>query len=230
MAAACVLRPQSALFQLQLGACYDRLEAYDLAVAAFRKSIALFPESAMAYRYLGRSLAKKKDEKGAMAALEEAFRIRPDGPRRVLSHSMVLLELGRPAEAFHEIADAVARFPAWAEDPRLSLRDAAACAAMHCADGKGLSPVSIAERPPYRKKAFEFLAADLAALEKIAESDLEFVLPVVRRWRVDHALENVRPPRTANLPPDERKGWEELWARVQALSEPRVSAERSGSP
>jgi hypothetical protein len=143
---------------------------------------------------------------------------------------MVLLELGRPAEAFHEIADALARFPAWAEDPRLSLRDAAACAAMHCADGKGSLPVPMAERRSYRIKAFELLTADLAALEKIAESDLEFVLPALRRWRVDHALENVRPPRTANLPPEERKGWEELWARVQALSDPRVSAERPKSP
>jgi tetratricopeptide (TPR) repeat protein len=206
------------------------LEAYDLAVAAYRKSIALFPESAMAYRYLGRALAKKKDEKGAMAALEEAFRNRPDGPRRVLSHSMVLLELGRPAEAFHEIAEAVARFPPWAEDPRLSLRDAAACAAMHCADGKGSTPLSMAERRSYRKKAFEFLAADLAALEKIAQTDQEFVLPALRRWRVDHALENVRPPRTVDLPPEERKGWEELWARVKSLSDPPVSPERPDSP
>jgi tetratricopeptide (TPR) repeat protein len=222
MAAACVLRPESALFQLQLGACYDRLEAYDLAVAAYRKSISLYPESGMAYRYLGRTLAKKKDEKGAMEALEKAFRISPDPPRNVLSHSMTLLELGRPAEAFHEIADALARFPAWADDPRLSLRDAAACAAMHCADGKGSAPVSVAQRQWYRKQAFEHLAADLAALTKIAASDPEFFLAALHRWRVDRDLESVRPPRTADLPPEERKGWEALWAQVKSLTEPPV--------
>jgi tetratricopeptide (TPR) repeat protein len=230
MAAACVLRPESALFQLQLGACYDRLEAYDLAVAAFRKSIALYPESGMAYRYLGRALAKKKDEKGAMAALDEAFRISPDPPRNVLTHSMALLELGRPVEAFHEIVDALARFPAWADDPRLSLLDAAACAAMGCADGKGSPPLSVAQRQLYRKQALKLLAADLAALAKIAASDLEFVLAAVRRWLVDRDFESVRPPRTADLPADERKDWEELWERVKSLSDSSVSPKRAESP
>ena len=84
MAAACVLRPKSALFQLQLGACYEKLEAYDLAVDAYGKSIALYPESAMAYRYLGVALAKKRDEKGAMAAFQEAFRISPNDDLRCI--------------------------------------------------------------------------------------------------------------------------------------------------
>src|SRR5262249_488789 len=152
----------------------------------------------------------KKDEEGAMAALEKAFRISPDPPRRVLSHSMTLLELGRPAEAFHEVVDGLARFPAWADDPRLALLDAAACAAMPCADGKGSSPLPVAQGQWYRKQAFELLTADLAALAKIVASDPEFVLPALRRWLVDRAFESVRPPRTADLPPDERKGWEEF--------------------
>jgi hypothetical protein len=199
-------------------------------VAAFRKSIALFPNSAMAYRHIGRTLAKRMDEKGAMAAYQESFRISPNDPRGILSHAMGLLELGRPAEAFRELVDALARSPSWASNPRFSLRDGAACAAMHCADGKGPTPVPMAERLSYPKQAFKLLAADLDALAKIAEVDPEFVLLTLRRWRVDHALENVRPPRTAALPPEERKGWEELWARVKSLSDPTVSPEHRESP
>jgi hypothetical protein len=132
---------------------------------------------------------------------------------------MTLLELGRPAEAFHEIVDALARFPAWADDPRLALRDAAACAAMNCADGKGSPPLSVAQRQWYRKQACEQLAADLAALAKIAASDPEFVFPTLRRWLGDRNFESVRSPRTADLPLEERKGWEDLWARVKSLSD-----------
>ena len=72
MAAACVLRPDSALFHLQLGDCYSNLQAYDLAVSAFLKSIALYPNSGLAYQCMGLALAKKKDEKGAIAAFKEA--------------------------------------------------------------------------------------------------------------------------------------------------------------
>jgi tetratricopeptide (TPR) repeat protein len=230
MAAACVLRPESALFQLQLGACYDRLDAHNLAVAAYRKSIVLYPESGMAYRYLGRALASKKDEMGAMAALEKSFQISPDPPRRVLSHSMTLLELGRPAEAFHEIVEALARRPAWAQDPRLSLRDAAACAAMNCADGKGSPLLSVVQRQWYRKQAFEHLAADLVALAKIAAADPEFVLQALRRWLGDRNFESVHPPRTADLPADERKSWEGFWARVKLLSNSPALPEGAEQP
>jgi serine/threonine protein kinase/tetratricopeptide (TPR) repeat protein len=230
VAAACVLRPESALFQYRLGDCYDTLEAHDLAIAAYRRSIALYPASALAYRSIGRALAKQNDEKGAMAAFEEASRISPNDPRCVLSRAMGLVALGRPAEGFQLIIDALARSPSWASDPRLSLRDGAACAAMNCADGKGSRQLSLPERQAYRKKAFELLAADLAALTKVAGSDPEFVLPTLERWRVDDDLASVRPPRTAELPSEERKAWEEFWARVNSLSETPVAPERAGSP
>jgi tetratricopeptide (TPR) repeat protein len=220
IAAACVLRPQSAFFQFKLGDCYEKLEAYDQAVAAYRKSIEIGPKSALAYRHLGEALAKKKDEMGAMAAFQEAFRISPDDLRCMRSHAMGLVALGRAAEGFQEIVDAIARFPFHAADPRLALRAAAAGAAMNCADGKGSPVVPAAQRQLYRKQALELLAADLAALEKIAASEPYPVLPIIRRWRMDRDFESVRPPRTTNLPPEERKGWEALWAQVESLLEP----------
>ena len=72
MAAACVLRPESALFHLQLGNCYSNTASVRPGSAAFLKSIALYPNSAIAYEWMGFALAKKKDEKGAMAAFKES--------------------------------------------------------------------------------------------------------------------------------------------------------------
>jgi tetratricopeptide (TPR) repeat protein len=229
IAAACVLRPDSALFHYRLGECYLSLGAYDLAIQACLKSIALYPKSCLAYQCMGRALAKKKDEKGAIAAFEEAFRLCPIEPWAIRLHAMGLLELGRPAEAVRELVDALGRSPSWADDPRLYLRYGAACAAMNCADGQGSPPVSMAQRQGFRKQALELLSADLAALAKLAASDGRFVHLTLQHWLADGALESVRPPRIADLPADERRGWEELWARVRALSRPSPSTERSGS-
>jgi serine/threonine protein kinase/tetratricopeptide (TPR) repeat protein len=230
IAAACVLRPDSALFHLRLAECYSTLRAYDLAVRACLKSIALYPKSGLAYQYMGRALAKKKDEKGAMSALKEALRLGPNEPMAIRAFANGLVAFGRPAEALRELVDALGRFPSWADDPRLWVRYDAACAAMGCADGKGSNPVSPAQRQTFRKQAFDLLAADLAALAKLAISDRESVYQVLRHWLADGDLESVRPPRTAGLPPEERTGWEELWARVKSLRDSTDSSERSESP
>jgi hypothetical protein len=101
---------------------------------------------------------------------------------------------------------------------------------MNCADGKGSPLLSVAQRQWYRKQAFEQLAADLAALAKIAASDPEFVIPELRRWLGDRYFASVRPPKTADLPPDERKGWEEFWARVKSLTDSPALPEGSERP
>jgi tetratricopeptide (TPR) repeat protein len=230
VAAACVLKPQSAVFQLLLGFCYEELEAYDLAVAAYRKSIEIGPKSGKAYQYLGIALAKQKDEKGAMAAFQEAFRIRPDDLRCVRSHAMGLVALGRPAEGFQKLVDAIDRFPSRADDPRLCLRAAAACAAINCADGKGSAPLSVSQRLSYRKKAFELLAANLTDLAKFAGTQPDLVHVNLRRWLLDRNFASVRPPRTTDLRPEERKGWEDLWARVKSLSDSSIAPEHPESP
>jgi hypothetical protein len=101
---------------------------------------------------------------------------------------------------------------------------------MNCAGGKGSPSASLAERQTFRKQALDLLTADLAALAKLAASDREFVHKALRIWLADGDLEGVRPPRTTDLPPEERNRWEELWARVKSLSDSTVSSERSESP
>ena len=104
------------------------------------------------------------------------------------------------------------------------------CAAMNCADGKGSPPVSLAERQAYRKQALDLLAAELASPAKLAASDREFVDAVLREWLADNDLASVRPPKTADLPPEQRKGWEEFWAKVKSLIKATELAERFQSP
>jgi serine/threonine protein kinase/tetratricopeptide (TPR) repeat protein len=227
MAAACALRPESALFHLQLGDCYATLQAYDLAVRAYLKSIALYPNSARAYEWMGLALAKKKDEQGAIAAFEESSRLSPDKPRAIRSRALGLIAMGRPAEAVRTILDALGRFPDWADNPRLYLRYNAACAAMNCADGKGSSSISPAERQAFRKQALELLATDLAVLSKLAAPDRVFVRKALRTWLRDDDLESVRPPRTADLAPEERSRWEALWERVKSLNDSTLSPQTS---
>ena len=230
MAAACVLKPESALFHLQLGACYSTLKSYDRAVQAFRKSIALYPSSAIAYRWMGLALAKNKDEAGATAAFEEALRLSPNDPGVLHSVTLGLITLGRPAEAMRTILDAFGRFPSWAEDPRLYLRYNAACAALICADRKRSPSASESERQTFRKQAFDLLAAELAGLTKLAASDRDFAHRTAGQWLADGDLEGVRPPRTAELVPDERRGWEEFWKGVKSLGDSTEASPHSESP
>jgi tetratricopeptide (TPR) repeat protein len=230
IAAACTLRPDSALFHFRLGECYSALGAYDLAIQACSKAIALYPNSCFTYECMGRALAKKKDEKGAIAAFEQASRLAPNEPLAIRLHATGLVEVGRPAEAVRELVDALGRSPSWADDPRLWLRYALACAAMNCADGQGSPPASMAQRQAFRKQALDLLSADLAAIAKLAASDREFVHLTLRHWLADGGLKSVRPPRTADLPADERRGWEELWARVKSLNDSIASPERHRSP
>jgi tetratricopeptide (TPR) repeat protein len=231
IAAACVLRPDSAMFHLLLGACYSTLRAYDLAVPAYHRSIALYPNSALAYQALALDLAKVQDEKGAIAAFKEAaVRLSGDQPRAILYHAMGLVALGRPAEAVREYVHTFSRFPSWADDPRLQLRYGAAQAAMSCADGKGSPPVSLAERRTYRKQALDLLVTELTSLAKLAASDKPYVDALLRQWLNDSNFESIRPPKTAVLPPDERTGWEEFWARVKSLRDSTDPSVRSESP
>ena len=75
-------RPDSALFHLQLGACYASVQAFDLAVRAYLKSIALYPNSGIAYHWMGIALAKKKDKTAAITGLTNRSGSVPTIPER----------------------------------------------------------------------------------------------------------------------------------------------------
>jgi serine/threonine protein kinase/tetratricopeptide (TPR) repeat protein len=218
ISAASVQRPRSALFHLYVGDCYSALRSPDQAVAAYRKAIALGADSYFAHGRLGGELLGTKDWDGAAAAFREAMRIRSDEVRAHRGLVSALAGAGRYAEALEAARVVFRLYPAWAEDPRSYFRYDAACAAMNCADGKGVNAPPPAKRPAYRKEALDFLTVELAAFQKLAARERTTVHQLMQHWLQDEDLASVREPASlAALPPDERDAWNKLWADVRDL-------------
>jgi tetratricopeptide (TPR) repeat protein len=216
ISAASVQRPRSALFHELVGDCYSALRSSDQAVAAYRKAIALGSNGYFAHGQLGNALLVTKDWDGAATAFREAMRIRSDEVRAHRGLVSALAGAGRHAEALEAARVVFRQYPAWAEGGYF--RYDAACAAMNCADGKGVNAPPPAERPPYRKEALDYLTAELASYQKLAARDRTTVHQLMQHWLQDEDLTTVREPASiAALPPDERDAWNKLWADVRDL-------------
>jgi serine/threonine protein kinase len=220
ISAVSVQRPESAFFHLRVGSCYANLEAYDLAVAAYRKSIALCPESAIAYGWMGQAFLKNKNFEEAIAASRKALQF---APNLVSSHVLLVEALnaaGRHAEALDVMLAAINRKPEWANNPRNELRVYAARSALECAEGKGVSPPAPAERASYRRRAWELLSAEFVAIKKLPASDRAFVYWTMRDWHHQAEFASVRDPSLLEkLPQKERDAWKQFWNDVRELSE-----------
>jgi tetratricopeptide (TPR) repeat protein len=215
MAAVCVLRPDSPLFHALLGEEYEALNSYDQAVTAYRKAISLAPGWYFGHRSLGGVLLTMKDGDGAVAAFRESMRLQPNEAATHVYLGNALNSTGQHAEALKVFLAALRQNPAWAEDSRKNLRYSAACAAMRCANGKGVKAAP-PERSSYRKQALEFLTAELAAIRKLAEADRPFVHRAMVNWLDNNDLASVRDPMAVELlPPDERTAWQKLWVDVR---------------
>jgi tetratricopeptide (TPR) repeat protein len=216
--AAALLRPDSAVFQLQLGDCYAGLRSYAQAAACYRKSIELGRGAVVGYLRLGKALAKQKDWDGAVAAVREAIRRQPKYGPAYSRLSVTLGDAGRYAEGLKAMVDAIREQPDLARVPCYYIRYNAACLAMNCADGLGVNAPPEAERPAYRKQALELLTADLAAIRKLAAANPTLVHRFMQHWLKDKDLASVRDPKTVGrLPANEREVWNRLWAEVRAL-------------
>jgi tetratricopeptide (TPR) repeat protein len=99
---------------------------------------------------------------------------------------------------------------------------AARCAAL-AGLGRGAdAPSDEAERAGWRRKALEWLRADLALWERRAASGpAKQQLPVrqaLNHWRTHDALSGVRDEKALGMLPEaERREWNQLWAEVAAL-------------
>jgi serine/threonine protein kinase/tetratricopeptide (TPR) repeat protein len=223
--AASALRPDRASLLCMVGKAYADLGAYDQAIAACRKAIAMSPSSTgSTYFVMGQVLSMKKDWESAIAALREAIRLLP-GQRdeRVMPHAysdlgIALAGAGRHAEAVREMLTALHRDPTLAEDPKSHLCYNAACYALYCADGKGMNAPAPAERAAYRKQALDLLTAELSAIRKLTATDGAYVHRTIQLWLGDADLTSVRDPTALEkLPPEEREAWRKLWAEVREL-------------
>jgi serine/threonine-protein kinase len=80
-AADAALRPDSALFQMNLGICYASLRDDDRAIACYHRAVALVPNYLRAHERLGAALIRAGDPDGAVTAFREAVRLDPSSAR-----------------------------------------------------------------------------------------------------------------------------------------------------
>jgi hypothetical protein len=121
-------------------------------------------------------------------------------------------------------ADAFAAEPKLENDLGSSYRYKAACAAAMagCGQGKDAGDLDDTEGARLRRRALDWLRADLAAWRKqLGEKEVQ-LRPVVQQtlqtWLAETDFTRVRDSvALAKLPEAERQDWQKLWAEVQEL-------------
>jgi tetratricopeptide (TPR) repeat protein len=99
---------------------------------------------------------------------------------------------------------------------------ASAAALAGCGQGEDTAALDDNERARLRRRAVDWLRADLAARMKLLDRDPErapaAVAPALRHWQQDADLAGLRDKDAlAKLPEAERNLWQKLWADVDAL-------------
>ena len=98
------------------------------------------------------------------------------------------------------------------------------------ADGQGKdAPADAPTRAELRRRALAWLRDDLAAWTKLLQDgnavDRQAVQEMMRHWQTDVDLSGVRHPWSLlRLRDEERRGWQKLWADVDALRQGTVNA------
>jgi tetratricopeptide (TPR) repeat protein len=198
-----------------------------------------FAESLEAYRRGHELHSRKAVRKWPTAAwVKEAERlVQLDGEltavlngERKLTTAAEYLEYARLCNYKQRFAAAAGLFEAaFTSDPRA--RDdnatghrylAAQCAALAGLSRGADAPSEEAERVGWRRKALEWLRADLALWQRRAASGSakqQFsVRKVLNHWRTHDALSGVRDENALGMLPEaERREWNQLWAEVAAL-------------
>lgn len=124
------------------------------------------------------------------------------------------------AAAARFYAMAFALDPSVTTDEEVNHRLSAACAAALAGSGVGNDAITLsdAQRAGLRKQAFDWLTAEYGTCE--AEGNKTIAANVLRSWQRSKDLAAVRDEKAlAKLPPNERREWQAIWAKVAKLVE-----------
>ena len=149
---------------------------------------------------------------------------RPVDAAERLAFAQMAYDTKRHAAAARFWAEALAADPKLGDDRHAGHRYDAACAATLAAAGRGEGEPSpdAAAKVELRRKALDWLRAELSAWSKVLDSAdpkaRAAVAPTLRHWKEDSDLTGVRDgDAIATLPADERRAWEALWKDVDTL-------------
>jgi Tfp pilus assembly protein PilF len=144
-----------------------------------------------------------------------------DGERLALANLCQQVKHSNAAAA-RFFAEAFANQPKLAEDLAAHHRYNAACAAAlaGCGQGADAGQLKPAERAELRKKARDWLRADLAAWTKLEPDPKQpdRLVHTLKHWQEDSDFAGVRDASAlAKLPAEELEAWQKLWSEVAAL-------------
>lgn len=155
---------------------------------------------------------------------------RPKDAFECLEFADFLMNRKRFAASARFFAEALAADPKLAEDIGKGNRYNAACTAALAAAGrdKDESPLVDAARVQMRRRAFDWLRADLGAWSRLlrggSAQDQPQIQQTLQHWKGDPDLTGVRDPAAlAQLPEPERTNWRDLWAEVNTLLKEAVA-------
>ena len=217
---ALAIRPENAMCYMNLASALYVKKDLDGALATSKEAIRLDPKTPFSHNLLGTILYDKKDLDGASTAYKEAIRLDPKFAEPRVGLSNILNDRDEPAAALQFLSEGTRVNPDWMDDFETTVRYCSACYAARAGTGQGKDVPPESDRPQLRKKALDWLAADLAARrETLNDAKAK---PVVHEtmtdWLNETDLVAVRDEdKLKMLPADERKAWEQLWADVRKL-------------
>jgi serine/threonine-protein kinase len=147
----------------------------------------------------------------------------PPPPGEQLEYAALCKSKGLYAASARLYASALSADPALATAPAAGSRYEAACVAAQAGSGRGrdAGETDPAERARWRRRAIDWLRADLTLLSARPDSgrpdDLQ-AASTLQRWRSEKALSAVREPEElAKLPESERADYMRFWNDVREL-------------
>jgi tetratricopeptide (TPR) repeat protein len=149
---------------------------------------------------------------------------RPAGADEAMALAEVCRAKRRHASAFRFCEAAFAAEPARADGLRTWARFVFATSAVLAGAGEGEDAAELtdADRDRLRRRALDWLRADLTAWSKQAErpEGRPEARQALRHWKTDPSLSSVREPRAlAKLSEADGQAWRQLWADVDASLE-----------